>query len=131
MDNKQKNLKAYLNSYYALKLSTKTLEITLNTLKEELEKIDSLMNPQRFIEYHEKISYLITLLTSLLNEKNQTCIDILEKINSLDSELEKNILFLKYISCFTWEQIAELTNYSLRQVYNLHNSALNHLNDVL
>jgi DNA-directed RNA polymerase specialized sigma subunit len=131
MDNKQKNLKAYLNSYYALNLSAKTLETTINTLEEELEEIDSLMNSQRFIEYHEKISYLITLLTSLLDEKVQTCIDILEKINFLDSELEKNILFLKYISCFTWEQIAECTNYSLRQVYNLHNSALNHLNDAL
>lgn len=131
MDNKQKNLKEYLNSYYALKLSEKTLEITINTLKEEIEKTDSLMNPPKFIEYHEKISDLITLLTNLLAEKVQTCIDILEKINSLDSELEKNILFLKYISCFTWEQIAELTNYSLRQVYNLHNSALNHLNDAL
>jgi DNA-directed RNA polymerase specialized sigma subunit len=61
-----------------------------------------------------------------LEIKNQICKKIVKNVNQMDSEIEKDILLLKYISGYTWEEISEMTNYSLRQVYNIHNRALKH-----
>ncbi len=57
--------------------------------------------------------------------------DILSNINRLDQELEKNVLIQKYISGYTWEQICENLDYSLRQIYNIHNRALNSLYNIM
>ena len=65
-------------------------------------------------------------LRKQLGEKNQICKIIVKNVSRMDSEIEKNILLLKYISGYTWEEISEMTNYSLRQVYNIHNLALKH-----
>ena len=46
----------------------------------------------------------------------------------MSDETEKELLILKYIKGHTWEEVAELMNYSLRQIYNLHKQALSHFN---
>ncbi len=47
-------------------------------------------------------------------------------IEEMENKTEKTLLTLKYIERYTWEEVCEKMNYSLRQIYNLHNSVLKH-----
>lgn len=114
--------KKYLNLYASLGQTIRTLSDIISCLEDDTSRsyISCQLNTQ--------IESIIYHLNNLTQDKILICNHILQCINSLDNETEKNILLLKYISCYTWEQISELLNYSLRQIYYLHNHALEHLN---
>ncbi|NNJ29501.1 sigma-70 family RNA polymerase sigma factor [Lacrimispora defluvii] len=119
--------KTYLQSYQALSFSIKTLEVLMNRMKEEQRQTISFITAfwgtdQSVVEMTD----VFTCLRKQLAEKNLICSAIVKKVECMDCEIEKNILLLKYISGYTWEEISEITNYSLRQVYNIHNLALKH-----
>lgn len=119
--------KAFLQSYQALIVSIKTLENLLIRLEEEQIQLLSILS--RFSvtgEVDMEMSDICSCLKEQLGEKNQICKIVMKNVSQMDSEIEKNILLLKYISGYTWEEISEMTNYSLRQVYNIHNHALRH-----
>ena len=54
--------------------------------------------------------------------------EILEKINIIDDDRLRNILQDRYISYWTWEEIAWKNNYSWQHVYRLHEKALDLIN---
>lgn len=119
--------KAFLQSYQALIVSIKTLGNLLTRLEEEQIQLFSILS--RFSgtgQVDKEISDICSYLREQLREKNEICKKIVKNVSQMDSEIEKDILLLKYISGYTWEEISEMTNYSLRQVYNIHNHALNH-----
>ncbi len=119
--------KAFLQSYQALIVSIKTLENLLIRLEEEQNELFSILS--RFSgtgQVELEMSDICSCLREQLREKNKICKRIVKNVSLMDSEIEKDILLLKYISGYTWEEISEMTNYSLRQVYNIHNHALKH-----
>ncbi|MBE5976946.1 hypothetical protein [Lacrimispora xylanisolvens] len=119
--------KTYLQSYQALSFSIKTLEVLMNRMKEEQRQTISFLTTFFGAEQSDmEMTDVFTCLKKQLAEKNLICSAIVKKVECMDCEIEKNILLLKYISGYTWEEISEITNYSLRQVYNIHNLALNH-----
>ena len=52
---------------------------------------------------------------------------ILSVIEKVENPEYKIILELKYVNLKTWEQIAEITNYSVRNMHYIHNKALDEL----
>ena len=119
--------KTYLQSYQALSFSIKTLEVLINRMKEEQRHTMTVLAAQSGTGRSEvEMTDVFTCLRKQLAEKNLICSAIVKKVECMDCEIEKNILLLKYISGYTWEEISEITNYSLRQVYNIHNLALKH-----
>ena len=50
----------------------------------------------------------------------------IELIDSLDDAKERAVLIHRYIYYEHWERIAEVMNYSLRQVHNINNRAMKH-----
>ncbi len=119
--------KTYLQSYQALSFSIKTLEILIDRMKEEQRQTMSVLAAQSGTNQSDlEMTDVFTCLRKQLAEKNLICSAVVKKVECMDCEIEKNILLLKYISGYTWEEISEITNYSLRQVYNIHNLALNH-----
>ena len=124
---KKEQKKAFLQSYQTLNVSIKTLGDILNCLKKEQSQCLSVMYEDSVTDQiHKQMSDIVSCIKNQLGEKNQICKRIVKNVSQMDSEIEKNILLLKYISGYTWEEISEMTNYSLRQVYNIHNHALNH-----
>ena len=124
---KKEQKKAYLQSYQALTFSVKTLGNLLTHLQEEQKLTLSVLSEKFGTDRMDmKMTDLFSSLKKQLEDKNQICETIVKNVNRMDCEIEKNILLLKYISGYTWEEISEITNYSLRQVYNIHNHALNH-----
>lgn len=60
-------------------------------------------------------------------EQVKTHKDINYRINQLENEDERDVLFYRYIKDKRWWEIAELMGYSERQVHRLHGKALEHL----
>nr|WP_288824431.1 hypothetical protein [uncultured Clostridium sp.] len=123
---KKEQKKAFLQSYQALSFSIKTLGNLLVSLQEEQNRVLSVMQGDTDTDSGMEMKDVFSSLRKQLGEKNQICKIIVKNVSRMDSEIEKNILLLKYISGYTWEEISEMTNYSLRQVYNIHNLALKH-----
>ena len=119
--------KTYLQSYQALSFSIKTLEVLIKRMKEEQRQSMSVLAAHSGLNQSDvEMADVFTCFKKQLVEKNLICSAIVKKVECMDCEIEKNILLLKYISGYTWEEISEITNYSLRQVYNIHNLALKH-----
>lgn len=124
---KREKKKAFLQSYQALNVSIKTLEQLLTRLKEEQDQSLSVLSGDNETDQGElRMTEVFSCFRKQLWEKNQICKRIVKNVSRMESEIEKDVLLLKYISGYTWEEISEMTNYSLRQVYNIHNHALNH-----
>lgn len=124
-----KQKKKYLQSYKSLNLSIKTIQNLIELLIfQQKEYLKNITDTNKVEKIDIETNKLISVLSNLVNEKNQLCQIILQEINEMEIEveIEKNILILKYINGYTWEEICGITNYSLRQIYNIHNSALQH-----
>lgn len=119
--------KMYLQSYSSLTMSVKIIKELIGFLIiEQKENATVITKSTKLNKINLEAEKLVTILADLLVEKNNLLIIIFNEINQMDSEIEKNILMLKYIKGYTFEQICEYLNYSLRQVYNIHNNALRH-----
>lgn len=71
----------------------------------------------KVVELEHKIAKEVNRLVDLKSQ-------IVEMIHELDSVDYQSVLELRYISYFTWEQIAAEMHYSLRWIYQLHGKAL-------
>lgn len=122
--------KKYLQSYLTMTTSIKVIENLIQSLrKEHAEDIVYIENKEQYETVHEQIRNLTESLGTLLEEKQNLCEIILHDIEKMEQETEKNLLILKYINGYTWEQICEIMNYSLRQTYYIHNHALEHFSE--
>lgn len=74
----------------------------------------------KVIDLEQKIKGEISALVDMKSE-------ILEKIHTLDNVDQQSVLEFRYLSCMTWEQIAEEMRYSPRWIYKLHGMALKEL----
>lgn len=129
---KCKQRKQYLQSYVVLSSSIKVIENVINTFEYEQSQYASIIQNEVILDkINMALERLIFNLSKILNEKNKVCRIILKEIEEMDSGIEQNILLLKYINGYTWEQICEMMNYSLRQVYYIHKHALQHFGNKL
>ena len=79
--------------------------------------------------YHDKkyITALNDLKQKVIHyryQKVKICVILYDKIEALEDEQEKRLLKYRYIRGYRWEDIADKMGYSVRQVFNIHNSAL-------
>ena len=131
MENIQQ-LKEYLKSYRFFKDSAHTISSLIILFENESNEDQRKLAPLFSIMEHNDFSVLLkNALYLLIEEKWYVCSDILKNINQLNKELEKNVLIQKYINGYTWEQISEFFNYSLRKIYNIHNRALHNLLNIM
>lgn len=130
IDEKSLKKKECLKKYRELSLSIQIAEKEIDTLKREYLHYNNFISANKKNEdYKTCLSSLINHLKKLICKKSALTLDILQNIESLNNETEKNLLYLKYIDGYSWEKISEIMNYSLRQIYNLHNKALSHLRE--
>lgn len=53
--------------------------------------------------------------------------DVIKQIDSMESGIDRVILYSKYIDCLTWEEVAKVTGYSFSYAHGyLKDVALNH-----
>ena len=83
--------------------------------QKKIERINemTILNPRSRAKYLEQIT-----------ECDQLCEEIEEKINDIDDERLREILFLKYICGKTLKEISIIIDYSLRHTERMHIIAL-------
>lgn len=116
---KQDYLKQYIPKFYAVKEIEKELE----DLKKEYQK---LIHENGYSHYLKKLKQLKEQLLKYRYQKISTYTEIYKRIEELDDETEKRLLKMKYLYGYTWERVSDEMGYSVRQVYNIHNKALEH-----
>lgn len=60
------------------------------------------------------------------NQGAELCAEIMDKIEKMEDENEKDVLTYRYIKLMKWEGIGDIMGYSLRWVHEIHGKALNH-----
>lgn len=82
---------------------------------------------RRFVNYAAYSETIDKRIDELYAVKNE----ILTAINSVDDNTLRELLILRYIKFYTWEEIAEKMNYSyVHVVHNLHPKALKRVNRI-
>ena len=61
------------------------------------------------------------------NQRIKKCNEITEKIEQLENEDEKDVLFYRYIQLMKWEEICNEMQCSWRKVHRIHIKALNNI----
>ena len=128
------NAKQYLKQAYMLDKLIKSNCEELNQLKElstSISGIDYSKGPGENNTGDAGFTNIICKITSLeaniqkrVNEFIELKEEIREKIDRLQSANEKLLLRLKYINFYTWEQIGDEMNMSIRSVHRVHLAAL-------
>lgn len=89
--------------------------------------------PKAFNSEHDLSDYMAMVddLERKLNRKMNECIRLEVRIRSdidrLPDGKERELLRLRYIDGYTWEQIASQMGYALRHVHRIHGSALHNM----
>ncbi len=78
-------------------------------------------------ERNLKICELQEEIRAEINRLIETVKAVKDEIAKIEDKDEKLILTMRYIEYAKWEKIAERMNYSLMQIYRIHNSALEHV----
>lgn len=126
--------KQYLKQAYMLDKLIKSNCEELNQLKElstSISGIDYSKGPGKNNAGDAGFTNIICKITSLevniqkrVNEFIELKEEIREKIDRIQSANEKLLLRLKYINFYTWEQIGDEMNMSIRSVHRVHLAAL-------
>ena len=61
------------------------------------------------------------------NQRIRKCNEITEKIERLENEDEKDVLFFRYIQLMKWEAICNEMQCSWRKIHRMHSKALNNI----
>ena len=127
--------KQYLSRYRNLQIKCRTLESTIESLRERAESITINLDPnkvQSSAKIHDPIAEAAAsiadterLLAEARAESELAMNKITRAIMSVNDDRLQTLLVLRYIKGLSWESIAEEMCYSIRQIYNLHGIALN------
>ncbi len=89
-----------------------------------VEKQMRSVNDSQFLLATKK--YEESQITKFINKKKD-----IEMLLQKTSQPYQTLLYLKYISFLTFDQIADRMNYSTKRIYQLHGEALNRLLDII
>lgn len=71
---------------------------------------------------------------SLDRRRNELCHikrEIFEAVNAVDDGVLRTLLFARYISCKTWDEVAQILGYSQINTYRLHEKSLKMIGNVI
>lgn len=126
------DLKEYLEKLKILDIEIKAKEIHISELRQILDALYAIVKNDRMSdlkdrqlnEVKEAIWDFEYQFISCIREKIETKRMILDALESVTNHEYRVILELKYVSLKTWEEIAEITNYSVRNMHYIHKKAL-------
>ena len=134
MKNENNRKKTYLRAYRKHGKRIKRIESEIEEIRNMKMYPSSINNGMPHGSNQSDLSsYAVALLEredELYQEgvkQVQTYKDIEYRINKLENQDERDVMFYKYIKGFTWWQIAQLMEYSESWIYELHGRALKNI----
>ena len=88
------------------------------------ERVQGGIDGSRLEAIAEKIMDLEREISERIDDLRKKQADVESAIVRLDSDREQDVLTLKYICGYRWEEIVQTSNYSQRQVFRIHGEAL-------
>ena len=67
----------------------------------------------------------------IIMERTNRRDNLIEQIHAIDNPDHEMLLELRYMDCFTWEEIANEMGYSITHVHRLHKKALEEFADIM
>ena len=134
MTNQQK--KQYLNRYVQSKNRYNAISEEMLRIRSEACRVSPVLSdiPVNGSHISNKIEQAIEQLDACANDLEKESIEMRQlmqevkaAINTIPDETLKQLLELRYINGYTWEQIAVKMNYTWRHVLRLHGEALKHV----
>ena len=126
--------KAYLQKYRQVTLEIERLKEEYHTLQQDIQSTKAINYDG--MPHGSSKSDLSTLIARLEKQKEQINKaftkkveirgEIKQAIEILENEVEKQVLYSRYINLLTWDAIANQMNYTVQHVYRLHGCALEH-----
>ena len=129
--------KKYLKKGYRIKIEIDSKKAVLEEMRSTLDGLQAVKLTEKLqggqlpsdesianriakvVEEEEKLAVLYDFVASLSTE-----------IDKVEDTLERAILRYRYITCLTWEQIAERMGYSMAHIYRIHNRAFKNFNKI-
>lgn len=128
MTNKQK--KEYLSQYIDLKNEMELLDDKRGRLYSiQAQKISDMpMGPQKHDKLSDSICEIITLEEECMNVEIKRLADIkmeiFEIIRALEDSKNRQVMYMRYIYGFKWEEICIKMSYDWSWVHRIHGKAL-------
>lgn len=121
--NEVRDLRAELNRELDRQRS---LEGTINSL---IPSLDGLPRSRSFTSRTEKFATLLVDTSEIIRDLNEriltATVTLAEKIFMTDlSNIERDILILRYVKCLSFKRVASEINLSIDYIFRLHRSAL-------
>ena len=126
--------KKYLEKYRAAASKIERLKEEYNICRQETQSIKAINYDG--MPHGSSESDLSAIIARLEKKRERICeayagkVELKEEIQRaielMESETEKQVLFLRYVSLLAWDTIADRMNYTVQHVYRLHGYALNH-----
>lgn len=86
--------------------------------------------PRAHSTEHDLSDYMVKMdeLTDHLISKYTRCmgieVDILERLDRMEKQEEREVLRMRYVDCLKWQDIADKLHYTYRNVTRIHGRAL-------
>ena len=132
--NENDRKKTYLRAYRKHGKRIKRIESEIEEIRNMKMYPSSINNGMPHGSNHSDLSSYAVALQEREDElyqegvkQVQTYKDIEYRINKLENQDERDVMFYKYIKGFTWWQIAQLMEYSESWIYELHGRALKNI----
>ena len=129
--------KRYLKRGYKIKLEIESKKAVLEDMRATLDGLQA-------VRLSEKLQggplpsdeNMVNRISKIVEEEKKIEIlydfiaDLSSEIDKVEDVVERALLRYRYITCLTWEQIAERMGYSMAQIYRIHNRAFKNFNKI-
>ena len=129
--------KRYLKRGYKIKLEIESKKAVLEDMRATLDGLQA-------VRLSEKLQggplpsdeNMVNRISKIVEEEKKIEIlydfiaDLSSEIDKVEDVVERAILRYRYITCLTWEQIAERMGYSMAQIYRIRNRAFKNFNKI-
>lgn len=115
----------------------------IEVLEEEIEQLHNMAYPSAKLngmpggggQTSDRVAMIaskVADLTEILEVRKAAAMEMCRRIEDAIAELppqDKTLMRLKYVLDYTWDEVAERTHYSIRQVYYQHGRILREIAD--
>lgn len=127
-EEKKQWLNGYIKSRRKIQLLDREIqEIRFNYMYAPAQNITDMPKAHKdkdLSEYAARLRVLENRLDKLKAQAGRQCEEIIQAINALDNENERDVIYGRYIQDKRWEEICTDMRYSWRQIHRFHSSAL-------
>lgn len=127
--NEEKRL--YLSQYKELKKKAARLEESISELRINkmfpsvvTSDMPSAHNKTDLSDYMAVLDEKIQELVTARYKAIEKCTEIYRHIEIMENENERMVLTYRYLRSYTWEEIADKSNYSMTSIHRIHGNAL-------